>query len=224
MLFAIHFKCAGALKHARPVDGPREFVVGILSVGFCVGRHQLRGRSKEMLDIEHTAGLVGPLDQPAHPREVPGLAVGHRGVGRTGDQLTGPLHFREKLQRIFQLPTAATGPADFEIKAVDLLPHRRADHLSDGAGVFASMCQTVDDRVGILTIEGEKLDHVRLIRQPVPLPEVGLVAKRADQAVPETARMHRALNGHVERCFCGPRNVFRTLNLAIHPINRFGNA
>ena len=177
-----------------------------------------------MLHVEHAAGLVGPLDEPPHPREVPGLPVRHGGVGDAGDQLAGPLHLVEEFTGIARLAAAGRLPPRHEVALVDFLPHRRADHVADRAGILPGRLQAAVDRVGVLLVVGEEFDHPRLVRQPVTVPEVGLVAEREHQRVPEPSVADRPLEREIERGLGGPRDVLGPLDLAVHPVDAFGDA
>jgi hypothetical protein len=109
-----------------------------------------------MFNIEHAAGLVGPLDKPPQPAEMPALAMRHRGVGHAGDQLARPLQLVEKLPRVEPAAIPLGRRLDVEVNLVDLLPHRRTDHVADGAGILPGGVEAAGDRVGIGGIEGQK--------------------------------------------------------------------
>ena len=233
VLLAIHLQGAGAFEHGRPPHGvaPRRLRGGLRRRRPDPGRRpRARGRGfdahrrlqKEGLHVEHAAGLVGPLREPPQAAEVPGLAVRHRGVGHAGDQLAGPLHLLEKLAGMRPAAIPPRRRLDLQMGLVDLLPHRGADHVADGAGILAGGAQAAGDRVGIGRVEGQKRDHVGLVGLAVPEPEVGLVAEGAHQGVPEPRLADRSLEREIERRLDRPGHVFGPLDLAVHPVDAVG--
>jgi hypothetical protein len=58
----------------------------------------------------------------------------------------------------------------------------------------------------------------------MPGPEIGLIAEGAHQRIPEPPVIDGSFECEVERCFCRPGDIFRPLNLAVHPVNAIGHA
>ena len=75
----------------------------------------------------------------------------------------------ELVGRVDQTSSVDRGRADHQVELVELLPHRRGDHLAHGAGVFARRAQAGEDRIGIALVEREKLDRLVLVGLAVEL-------------------------------------------------------
>ena len=90
--FVIHLEGARRSQHRRPlhVVHRRAHVV------------YLRQQEK-VFDVEDPRGLVGPLELPAQPAEMPALVVRHRRVGDAREGLAGRLHRSEQLVRVADL-------------------------------------------------------------------------------------------------------------------------
>jgi hypothetical protein len=78
---------AGLLLLRCGVGG--RWIALLTRCGLGTGPGRTPRRPEEVLHVEHPRRLVGALDEPAEPGEVPGLAVRHRRVGDAGDQLAG---------------------------------------------------------------------------------------------------------------------------------------
>ena len=111
-----------------------------------------------------------------------------------------------------------------QVHGVDLLPHLRRNGFAHGTRVLARGAQTGKDGIGILRVEGEKVDHVVLGGLAVAFAERLGIAAGIDQGLPLLRGIQRQIELQIEIDADVTRDVFRALDVARHPVDGVGNA
>src|SRR4030095_3552711 len=92
------------------------------------------------------------------------------------------------------------------------------------AGVFAGCAQTEIDRIQVLGIEGEKLNHIVLGRFAVLLLKRLAVPARVDERLPLVGFLERKIQLQVKIDFNESCDVFRAFGVPPHPIDGIRDA
>ena len=126
--------------------------------------------------------------------------------------------------RRFEALLAAGRIVDREIKLVQLQPHLRRDDFANGARIFPSRSNAGKNRIRVLRIETQKLNHVLLRRFAVAFLEISVVAGRIDQRLPLLVFAGRRIEHQLQIHIDEPSHVLGSLHIAGQPVNRFGDA
>jgi hypothetical protein len=95
--------------------------------------------------------------------------------------------------------------------------------LAHGAGVFAGAAQAGNDRVGILGVEREKMNHVLLGGLRVTFGERLVVARRIDDRLPLLLVARRAVEHQLQIDIDEARHVLGAFDVTAQPINGIGD-
>src|SRR5262249_42727737 len=90
-------------------------------------------------------------------------------------------------------------------------------------GVLARGTDAGEDRVRVLGIERQELDHVLLRAAAVAALELLRIARRVHQRLPLLRRTDRQVEHPVQIHIDEARHVFGAFDIAAHPIDRIGN-
>ena len=85
--------------------------------------------------------------------------------------------------------------------------------------ILAGRAQAGNNGVGVIGVEGEKVEHVRLGGRAVPFGIVGCVACGIDQRLPLVLAADRHVQHEIEGDVHKSRDIFRALDVAAHPVN-----
>jgi hypothetical protein len=168
-------------------------------------------------------GLVGALEHAAEAHEVPRLVVRHRGVGDALEEVAAHADLAEGVEHPLGLGQRPLG-LDLQVHAVDLRPHLRRDRLPHRARVLARVAQARRDRIRVVGVIRQPLDHARLGRQAEALLERLGVAARVDERLPLLRRRQRQIDLQVEVDADEARHVLGALDVARHPVDGIGDA
>lgn len=173
VLLSVHLERAGRAEHRRPED--------VVVRGIDIRRG---GQEMEILHVQNPGGLVGTLQHPSHPAEVPSFPPAHCGVHDPQEHLAGG---DDLLQELVRDPSSAGLPRrvlEVEVEPVEGLPHLHRDVLADPAGVFPGLGHAGKDGVGAVGVENEKANDMVAVRLPIPGGEVLPVSAGQDQRRP----------------------------------------
>ena len=148
----------------------------------------------------------------------------HGGVGHPGEKVAVKFDLAEKVVGRFEAFAAAGGVVHSQVKLIQPKPHLGRDDFPDGPGVLPRSTQAGDDRVGIVAVEGEKLNDILLRGLAVAFGEILVVACGVDQRLPLLACPIRRVEHEVEVDVDEARHIFRALDAAAHPVNRIRDA
>src|SRR5205814_5346206 len=97
-------------------------------------------------------------------------------------------------------------------------PHFRRDDLAHGPGAFAGGAQAGDDGIGVVAVEGEKLNDVQAGGFAEASGEVLVVAGGIDQRLPLVSVAVGRVEHEVEVDVDEARDVFGVLEVAADPV------
>ena len=112
--------------------------------------------------VQQPCGVVGALDEKTDPGEPVRVVAQHGAIGAAVVGERGLFHKFEKAREFVGTVRAAPRLEhfQFEIGAVDRLPHFHGQRGAHGARVGAGLFQAVADGAGVLGREGQELDDI----------------------------------------------------------------
>ncbi len=211
-LLAVHLQRIDRFQHGAPLDG----VIGGVDVAG-------RGQEQEVLDVEQAGRLVGALQHLAEANELPALFAAHSVVEEAGHQVAGNADLAVIGHQVCDAALARMILREV-VELVDALPDVDRNDLAHGAGVFARLEDALQDRVGVLQVEGQKLQHRALGGFLVALVEVLVVARGGDNRVPLGRRLvERQVEHQVIVDVDEAGDVVGAFEIARHPVDRVGD-